>query len=130
MSKIWSPLLASRLFLTPLERAAAEGAAAAVAAAVAGAAAGACDVLLPLLSIISMIASVICGSAHEGSGTMPMSGRAATTTSGGGMSLGAPSSSVRMRAALSRKDMDGPRRRSAESPVDILPNQGRSATCL
>ena len=60
--------------------------------------------------IVTMIASTICGSAHDGSGTMPMSGSAAATTCAAGMSLAAPISSARMRATLSRKDMDEPRR--------------------
>eukprot|EP00966_Prymnesium_polylepis_P147786 3414072-Prymnesium_polylepis.1 len=59
-----------------------------------------------------MIASTICGSAHDGSGMMPMSGSAAATTCAAGMSLAAPISSARMRATLSRKDMDVQPRRS------------------
>jgi hypothetical protein len=66
--------------------------------------AGACDVLPPPPVIFTMIASTICGSAHDGSGTMSMSCSAAATTCVAGMSLGAPISSVRMRATLSRKD--------------------------
>ena len=50
--------------------------------------------------ILSMIASTICGSAHDGSGTMPMSGNASATTCAAGTSLAAPSSSARMLATL------------------------------
>ena len=62
--------------------------------------------LLPPLPVIAMmIASTHCWIAHDGSGTMPMSGSAAATTCAAGMSLAAPSSSARMRATLSMKDM-------------------------
>ena len=96
----------------------------AVAGVVTGAAAGAvaggtaCDVPV----IIMMIASALCGSAHDASGTMPMSGSA--TTCAAGMSWSAPRSSARMRATLSRiQDMAAdlsinPRRMSDASSVE------------
>ena len=70
--------------------------------------------------IFSMIASTICGSAQDGSGMMPMSGSAAATTCAPGMSLAAPISSVRMRATLSRKDIEeGRSRRRLPSRIRI-----------
>ena len=45
------------------------------------------------------------GSAHDASGTMPISGSAAATTPAADMLLSAPSSSVRMRATFSTNDM-------------------------
>ena len=91
-----------------------------VTGAAAGAVAGgtACDVPV----IIMMIASALCGSAHDASGTMPMSGSA--TTCAAGMSWSAPRSSARMRATLSRiQDMAAdlsinPRRMSDASSVE------------
>ena len=91
-----------------------------VTGAAAGAVAGgtACDVP----GIIMMIASALCGSAHDASGTMPMSGSA--TTCAAGMSWSAPRSSARMRATLSRiQDMAAdlsinPRRMSDASSVE------------